>query len=87
MPLKSTTYLITGASRGLGYETAVQLLAQSPQNRIVAAARNPDASEQLKQLAAKYTGRIEPVKLDLADAESIKVLFTKEATTSTDYKP
>lgn len=68
-----TTYLISGASRGLGYETAVQLLAQSPQNRIIAAARNPDTADQLQKLIQKYPGRIEAVKLDVADSQSIKV--------------
>lgn len=67
-----TTYLISGASRGLGLETARQLLAQSQQNRIIAAARSPEKAELLQQLIKENPGRIEAVAIDVADPATIK---------------
>ncbi|KAI5474931.1 hypothetical protein MNV49_002181 [Pseudohyphozyma bogoriensis] len=68
----TTTYLISGASRGLGLETARQLLALSPSNQVIAAARNPETADGLKELVRANVGRIEVVKLDASDPESIK---------------
>ena len=72
-PTTTTTYLISGASRGLGLETARQLLAQSPQNRIIAGARAPEKADLLQDLIKKNPGRIEAVAIDVADPATIKV--------------
>ncbi|KAI5474928.1 hypothetical protein MNV49_002178 [Pseudohyphozyma bogoriensis] len=68
----TTTYLISGASRGLGLETARQLLALSPSNQIIAAARTPSKAAELQKLIKENPGRIEAVTLDVKDAASIK---------------
>lgn len=68
-----TTYLITGASRGLGLEFARQLLAASPENRVIAAARNPSSATELSALIAANPGRIESIKLDVSDEKSAQV--------------
>ena len=73
MSSQMTTYLISGASRGLGLETARQLLATSQQNRVIAAARSPQKAELLQKLIAENPGRIEAVTMDVADPASIKV--------------
>ncbi|GAA6015984.1 hypothetical protein JCM10207_006828 [Rhodosporidiobolus poonsookiae] len=68
------TYLITGASRSLGLGYARELLASSPDVKVVAAARNPDKADQLKALAAEKAndGRVYLLKLDVENAEAVK---------------
>ncbi|GAA5902410.1 hypothetical protein JCM6882_002742 [Rhodosporidiobolus microsporus] len=66
------TYLITGASRGLGLAYVSALLAARPDAMVVATARNPDTAEQLKKVAEENEGRVFLLKLDVADAESCK---------------
>ncbi|KAK4699936.1 hypothetical protein P7C70_g6318, partial [Phenoliferia sp. Uapishka_3] len=68
----TTTYLITGASRGLGLEFARQLLASSPNNVVIAAARNPSTATELQALVKANPGRIESVKLDVSDEQSVE---------------
>lgn len=66
------SYLITGASRGLGLELARQLssLPASEVSKVFATARG-DAPE-LEELAKSSSGRIVVIKLDVANEESIK---------------
>lgn len=71
--MSTTTYLISGASRGLGLETARQLLAASPQNRIIAAARDPASAKDLQDLIKANPERISAATIDVASSESIKV--------------
>lgn len=71
--VSTTTYLISGASRGLGLETARQLLAASPSNRVIAAARSPASSAELQALIKEYPGRIEAATIDVSDPDTIKV--------------
>lgn len=49
-------YLITGASRGIGYDTALHL-AQNPAHQVLAISRNADALAALAQKAEELTGR------------------------------
>ncbi|KAI7851102.1 4-dihydrotrisporin dehydrogenase [Circinella umbellata] len=65
MPL---TYVITGASRGLGAEFVKQLSNQG--NIVIACARNPDASKGLLGLVNNKT--VYAVTLDTVDPESVK---------------
>ncbi|KAJ9359962.1 hypothetical protein DTO027B9_1514 [Paecilomyces variotii] len=68
-----STYLITGASRGLGY-TIVSLLATQPESEIatIFAAARKDNSTQLKELREKYPSRVKFVQLDVSDDKSVE---------------
>lgn len=48
-----STWLIVGASRGIGLEFVRQLLEQG--NQVIAAVRNPETANQIWQLAAQQT--------------------------------
>lgn len=60
------TWLITGASRGLGRHLALQLAQRG--HRVLACARDAD---RLEALAAESGGAVVPVVMDLADATQI----------------
>jgi short-subunit dehydrogenase len=60
------TWLITGASRGLGRHLALQLAQRG--HRVLACARDAD---RLQTLAAESGGAVVPVVIDLADATQI----------------
>ena len=64
------TWIVTGASRGLGRHLALQLAQRG--SRVLACARD---EERLAQLAigATGSGEIRPVPLDLADPRQIEV--------------
>lgn len=61
------TWIVTGASRGLGRQLALQLAGRG--DRVLAVARDAGG---LQALAAHTDGRIVPVPLDLADARAIR---------------
>jgi NAD(P)-dependent dehydrogenase (short-subunit alcohol dehydrogenase family) len=65
----SLTYVITGASRGLGLEFVKQLSATD--STIFALARNPNDAKNLQDLV-KQNKNIHTVKMDQADEASIK---------------
>ncbi|KAI8355576.1 4-dihydrotrisporin dehydrogenase [Blakeslea trispora] len=64
----SLTYVITGASRGIGLEFVRQIAAKG--NTVFACARNPDASEGLQKLVDNK--RVFSVKLDTLSKDSLK---------------
>lgn len=64
----SKTYVITGASRGIGLEFVKQLALKG--NTIVATARNPTGSYGLSQLIDNKN--VFAVKMDISDKNSIK---------------
>lgn len=68
----STSYLVTGASRGLGFELTAQLLAHASLPVVVAGARSPQTATALQTLASQHPGRLHIIKLDTADETSIK---------------
>ena len=63
--------LIQGASRGIGFEFARQLLAEPQVDRIFAACRSPQHASALADLSARDP-RLQPVALDVSDEESIR---------------
>ncbi|KAI8981043.1 hypothetical protein BDB01DRAFT_724285 [Pilobolus umbonatus] len=62
------TYVVTGASRGIGLEFVRQIAAKG--STVFACARNPDSSTGLKELTDGK--RVHSVKLDVCDLSSIK---------------
>lgn len=60
------TWLITGATSGLGLEMAQQLLAEG--HKVIATARRPEALTQLRQ---DHPARLDIVQLDLVEPNSI----------------
>jgi NAD(P)-dependent dehydrogenase (short-subunit alcohol dehydrogenase family) len=62
-----TTYLITGANRGLGLEFARQL-SKRPDTTIIATARQPEKATDLARLVHQV------LPLDVTDADSLRAL-------------
>ena len=60
------TWLITGATSGLGLEMAQQLLAEG--HTVIATARRPEALAELRQ---RHPARLDVVHLDLLEPDSI----------------
>ena len=68
------TYLIIGASRGIGLEFTSQILARDdPSTFVYATARNPGTAHLLEEVRSKYEGRCEVLQCDVAEEESCKV--------------
>ena len=67
-----TTYVISGASRGLGLGLVERVL-ELQDTRVIAAARNPGNSEELQTLAKHTPDRLTLLTLDTSDESSIKV--------------
>ncbi|KAL4765276.1 SDR family oxidoreductase [Aspergillus foveolatus] len=67
------TYLITGASRGLGLELAAQLAASpSSEVSLVFTTSRDISARSLIGLIKKFSGRVVPVQLDPSDPESLR---------------
>lgn len=67
----SKTILITGASRGIGYETAHKLASEN--HTVIATARSEDKLEELAKMAPP--GKIIPVVADLTVQKDIQALY------------
>jgi NAD(P)-dependent dehydrogenase (short-subunit alcohol dehydrogenase family) len=67
--------VVTGASRGIGFATALQLALAGHQ--VVAAMRNPSASPQLADLAAKENLSIQIETMDVDSDPSVTNAFTR----------
>ncbi len=65
-----STVLVTGANRGLGLEFARQYAADGW--KVYAACRDPDAAQELAQVAAESGGAIRVLALDVTDAASVR---------------
>ena len=71
--LKDKMALVTGASQGIGHETALALAEAGA--KVAVAARNEEKLAALAQEIAGKGGEAFAVKMDVADAEQIKVGF------------
>jgi NAD(P)-dependent dehydrogenase (short-subunit alcohol dehydrogenase family) len=72
--------LVTGATSGLGYETALELLRRGAE--VIIAARNPEKSAQAAARLAESTGRKpEILELDLADLAGVEAAAERFAKT------
>jgi len=67
MQIAGTVVLVTGANRGVG-RAFVEALAARGAAKIYAGARDP---ARLADLAARFKGKVEPVKLDITCAAEI----------------
>lgn len=70
------TYVINGASRGIGLEFVKQLASKG--HTVFALARNPEASEGLKSLVDNK--KVFAIKSDAISTESVKVRKRKQLT-------
>ncbi|KAL1946992.1 hypothetical protein VTO73DRAFT_13953 [Trametes versicolor] len=70
---RPTTWLITGANRGIGLELVHQLLT-SPSNLVVAACHSPDKASALTELKKSANGTLHVVQLDVSDFDNICAL-------------
>ncbi|KAI0325663.1 NAD-P-binding protein [Cubamyces sp. BRFM 1775] len=68
---RRTTWLITGTSRGIGYEIVRQLV-QSADNVVIAACRHLERATHLHALKDTATGNLHIVTLDVSDFEAIR---------------
>ncbi|KAI0641287.1 NAD-P-binding protein [Trametes meyenii] len=68
---RPTTWLVTGASRGIGLEFVRQLVA-SPDNLVVAAVRNPDKAAALTELKDGAKAALHIVEVDVGNFDSIR---------------
>ncbi|RDX40861.1 C-factor [Lentinus brumalis] len=66
-----TTWLITGASRGIGLELTRQLLT-NPSNIVVATCRNPPSAKDLSALKDSARGTLHIAQIDVSDEDSIR---------------
>ncbi|KAK9868085.1 hypothetical protein WJX84_006109 [Apatococcus fuscideae] len=69
--MKGKSYLVTGASRGVGLCLVKELMHKEEEPIIFAAARLPEKYEELQELA-KANGRVHIIRLDLTDVQTIK---------------
>ncbi|KAL1948583.1 hypothetical protein VTO73DRAFT_10389 [Trametes versicolor] len=74
--MSPTTWLVTGASRGIGFEI-VRQLAAVPTNLVVAACRNPDKATALAELKSNAKGTLHLVQLDVSDFANVRALPAK----------
>jgi short-subunit dehydrogenase len=70
--------IITGASRGIGYEL-VKLLSADSNNTILAVSRNHKKLEQLKKdcLSKNISAKVIPIICDLSDKNSCEILLSE----------
>ena len=71
-PLDEQVVVITGASQGIGRETALQLAMRGAS--VVLAARNEEALRELTRQVERLGGQGEPVVTDVADAQQVDAL-------------
>ncbi|OSX61296.1 hypothetical protein POSPLADRAFT_1034746 [Postia placenta MAD-698-R-SB12] len=69
--MATSTWLITGSSRGLGLEL-VRQLTRSPANLVIATCRNPAEATALQTLKSDAKGPLHIVPLDVSDSASIR---------------
>lgn len=67
------SFLVTGASRGVGLSLVKELLKQNDKNIVIGGARSPEKYEELRSLSEHYKSRFHILKLDTSSSQSVKV--------------
>ncbi|KAL1940819.1 hypothetical protein VTO73DRAFT_7860 [Trametes versicolor] len=70
---RQTTWLITGASRGIGLELVRQLL-ENPKNLVIAACRTPEKATALNGLKNSAKGSLHVIRLEVTDFDSVRAV-------------
>ena len=70
----STVIVVTGSNRSLGFHLTKAFL-ETTESHVVATARNIDKADALRELAAKFSDRVQLVQLDTENEDSVKVLL------------
>ncbi|KAF8160629.1 hypothetical protein B0H34DRAFT_344639 [Crassisporium funariophilum] len=71
--MPSESYLVTGATRGIGLALVEEILKLKPDSYVIATGRNPSTSKGLQELSAKYPkDRLSLVTLDVSDTASVE---------------
>lgn len=73
---KGKTYFVSGSSRGVGLALVKELLAKNDKRTVFAAARSPQKSEELQNLAEQYKDQLHIVVFDVTSGDSAKVRVT-----------
>lgn len=68
--LSGTTYIVTGANSGVGFETTRQLIKQGA--HVVMACRRVEAAQEVAKAFEPLTGSYEVIECDLADLQSVR---------------
>ena len=71
----TTTYLITGANRGIGLEMSRQILQSG--DRLYAVCRNPETASELNKFVRESSGRGQIFKSDACDEETLANIADK----------
>ncbi len=67
------TFVITGASRGIGLELVRQIFSNEIDVHVIACARNPSDSDGLKSTSPPNGSKLSLVTLDQDSEDSVKV--------------
>ncbi|EIW54613.1 NAD-P-binding protein [Trametes versicolor FP-101664 SS1] len=70
---RQTSWLVSGASRGIGLELVKQLL-ESPNNLVIAACRTPDKAYALNALQSSSKGSLHVIRLEVTDFDSVRAV-------------
>lgn len=73
---QASVSLVQGASRGIGLEFVKQLLVRDQKGHVLATCRNPDQSTGLQELKNEFCDRLNLLKLDLTDENTIEAAAT-----------
>ncbi|MGA1254262.1 MAG: SDR family NAD(P)-dependent oxidoreductase, partial [Burkholderiaceae bacterium] len=76
LQLKGRTALVTGGSRGLGYQMA-ETMAELGANLVITARKEEALTQAAERLATRYGVQVVPLVADLSDPEAAEVLAEK----------
>jgi len=73
----TSTYFLTGTSRGIGLEYVRQILKSEPGAHVIATARSVGKSTDLQELHKKHPSNLDLLDLEVTDNEGIKRVATE----------